>query len=61
MQAAHIRPVAYAGPDSVRNGLALSGAADWIVDRGLPGEPVRLLVPDRKLRRPDDLTLQSHR
>ncbi len=35
VQAAHIRPVAEAGPDSVRNGLALSGTTHWMFDRGL--------------------------
>ncbi|MGR9343487.1 HNH endonuclease [Rhizobium leguminosarum] len=35
VQAAHIRPVAHGGPDSVRNGLALSGTVHWIFDRGL--------------------------
>lgn len=35
VQAAHIRPVANDGPDSVRNGLALSGTAHWMFDRGL--------------------------
>jgi len=34
-QAAHIRPVEYNGPDSIRNGLALSGTAHWMFDRGL--------------------------
>ena len=34
-QAAHIRPVEHGGPDSVRNGLALSGTAHWMFDRGL--------------------------
>ena len=33
--AAHIRPVAQNGPDSVNNGLALSGTAHWMFDRGL--------------------------
>lgn len=36
-QAAHIRPVEHGGPDSVRNGLALSGTAHWMFDRGLIG------------------------
>ena len=36
-QAAHIRPVEHGGPDSVRNGLALSGTAHWMLDRGLIG------------------------
>ncbi|MGH6915501.1 MAG: HNH endonuclease, partial [Geminicoccales bacterium] len=35
VQAAHIRPVASEGPDSVRNGLALSGTVHWMFDRGL--------------------------
>lgn len=35
VQAAHIRPVADGGPDSVRNGLALSGTVHWMFDRGL--------------------------
>lgn len=34
-EAAHIRPVAAAGPDSVRNGIALCGTAHWMFDRGL--------------------------
>lgn len=36
-QAAHIRPVEHNGPDSIRNGLALSGTAHWMFDRGLIG------------------------
>ncbi|MCR8724018.1 HNH endonuclease [Frigidibacter sp. ROC022] len=35
VQAAHIRPVARQGNDSVRNGLALSGTLHWMFDRGL--------------------------
>lgn len=35
VQAAHIMPVADNGPDSVRNGLALSGTVHWMFDRGL--------------------------
>jgi putative restriction endonuclease len=35
VQAAHIRPVAHRGPDSIRNGLALSGTIHWLFDRGL--------------------------
>jgi len=33
--AAHIRPVEANGPDVVNNGLALSGTAHWMFDRGL--------------------------
>lgn len=34
-EAAHIRPVEANGPDTVNNGLALSGTAHWMFDRGL--------------------------
>ncbi|WP_439604855.1 HNH endonuclease [Shinella sp.] len=33
--AAHIRPVEANGPDVVNNGIALSGTAHWMFDRGL--------------------------
>jgi putative restriction endonuclease len=55
VQAAHIRPVAERGPDSIRNGLALSGTVHWMFDRGLvslgdpPDYPILLsrhAVPD---------------
>ena len=36
-EAAHIRPVEAGGPDIVGNGLALSGTAHWMFDRGLIG------------------------
>ena len=68
VQAAHIRPVAKSGPDSVRNGIALSGTAHWMFDRGMlsvgddysillakgrvPDTVARLINPDRKLRLP---------
>jgi putative restriction endonuclease len=35
VQAAHIRPVEHQGPDSVRNGVALSATFHWLFDRGL--------------------------
>jgi putative restriction endonuclease len=35
VDAAHIRPVEANGPDIVTNGLALSGTAHWMFDRGL--------------------------
>lgn len=35
MEAAHIQPVASDGPDTVRNGLALSRTVHWMFDRGL--------------------------
>jgi len=35
VEAAHIKPVAQHGPDTVRNGIALSGTVHWMFDRGL--------------------------
>jgi len=35
VEAAHIKPVEHNGPDDVRNGIALSGTAHWMFDRGL--------------------------
>ncbi len=34
MEAAHIKPVEALGPDSVRNGIALSRTIHWLFDRG---------------------------
>ena len=74
VQAAHIKPVAKNGPDSIRNGLALSGTLHWLFDRGLisvadnheilvskkrlPDQLSRLLNADGKLIVPDDPSLQ---
>ncbi|HSZ97924.1 MAG TPA: HNH endonuclease [Bradyrhizobium sp.] len=70
VQAAHIQPVASNGTDSVRNGLALSGTAHWMFDRGLlsigddykilvakshvPEDAVRLLNQSGAIHLPDD-------
>jgi len=35
VDAAHIKPVEANGPDIINNGLALSGTAHWMFDRGL--------------------------
>ena len=35
VQAAHIKPVEANGPDIITNGIALSGTAHWMFDRGL--------------------------
>ncbi|TIW25873.1 MAG: restriction endonuclease [Mesorhizobium sp.] len=35
VSAAHIRPVEKNGPDVINNGIALSGTAHWMFDRGL--------------------------
>jgi putative restriction endonuclease len=69
VQAAHIRPVAFGGTDSVRNGLALSGTAHWMFDRGLisidddhsiliakdrlPDAALRLIRDERRIMAPD--------
>jgi putative restriction endonuclease len=37
VEAAHIRSVEANGPDTVQNGLALSGTVHWMFDRGLIG------------------------
>jgi len=44
--AAHIRPVEENGPDIVNNGLALSGTAHWMFDRGLFGlsDELKILI-----------------
>lgn len=34
-EAAHIKPVEFNGPDSIQNGIALSGTVHWMFDRGL--------------------------
>jgi putative restriction endonuclease len=76
VQAAHIRPVAAGGSDSVRNGLALSGTIHWMFDRGLlsvdddgtiliasshlPGTVIRMLREDRKLALPSRLEMSPH-
>ena len=76
VEAAHIRPVANDGPDTLRNGVALCRTAHWMFDRGLvsispqltiivnekkaPPEAVRLLVPDRKLICPASAERQPH-
>jgi len=73
VQAAHIQPVASKGPDSVRNGLALSGTVHWMFDRGLisigddfkilvaknhvPDDAVRLLNQSGTINLPKDQTL----
>lgn len=36
-EAAHIKPVECGGPDGIQNGIALSGTAHWMFDRGLIG------------------------
>jgi putative restriction endonuclease len=75
VQAAHIRPVSALGPDSARNGIALSGTLHWMFDRGLlsvddnykilaskkvPEEARRLLRPDMQLILPNNQAFRPH-
>jgi putative restriction endonuclease len=76
VQAAHIQPVASKGPDSVRNGLALSGTVHWMFDRGLisigddykiliarnhvPDDAARLLNRNGMVNLPEDPTLHPN-
>jgi len=51
VQAAHIMPVEDGGPDTIDNGLALSGTVHWMFDRGLitVAEDHRILVSHNKV------------
>lgn len=54
VEAAHIRPVEYDGPDIVSNGIALSGTAHWMFDRGLVGFADNLtILVSRQVNDPD--------
>jgi putative restriction endonuclease len=52
--AAHIRPVEANGPDIINNGIALSGTAHWMFDRGLISldDDLKILV-SRQTNDPD--------
>lgn len=56
VEAAHIRPVEANGPDIVTNGLALSGTAHWMFDRGLISldDDLRIIV-SRQANDPDSI------
>lgn len=76
IEAAHIRPVENDGPDSPRNGLALSRTVHWLFDRGflslddngtilqapkLVPDPVkRLLNPEGRIHLPSDRNSAPH-
>ena len=76
VQAAHIRPVEENGPDTVRNGIALTGTAHWLFDRGLltfgddyrillsphgvPDDLDKLIRPERELILPDQPAWRPH-
>lgn len=56
VEAAHIRPVEANGPDIINNGIALSGTAHWMFDRGLLGlsDNLEILV-SRHVNDPDSV------
>jgi len=56
VEGAHIKPVEHGGPDSIKNGLALSGTVHWMFDRGLisAGEEGEILI-SRKVNDVDGL------
>jgi putative restriction endonuclease len=76
IEAGHIRPVADQGPDSPRNGIALSRTIHWMFDRGIlsladTGEilmakglvplPVqRMINPDRQVAFPKNPIFRPH-
>ncbi len=53
IEAAHIKPVKFKGPDSVRNGIALCRTFHWMFDHGLVSVSdsheivIKKIVPDR--------------
>lgn len=56
VEAAHIQPVEANGPDIVGNGIALSGTAHWMFDRGLIGlgDDLEILI-SRQVNDPDSV------
>jgi putative restriction endonuclease len=78
IEAAHIRPVGnnHKGPDSVRNGVALSRTVHWMFDRGIislsdnydilmakkkiPGQIRQLINPSGKINLPFDHKFYPH-
>jgi putative restriction endonuclease len=77
IEAAHIKPVEDNGPDSPRNGIALSRTVHWMFDRGIfsiaddglilmakrlvPDQIRRMLTPDGRVLLPHDSTFAPHR
>lgn len=54
VEAAHIRPVEANGPDTLTNGMALSGTMHWMFDRGLIGLSDELdILVSRQVNDPD--------
>lgn len=77
IEAAHIKAVEFDGPDSPRNGIALSRTVHWMFDRGLlsieddgtiliadrlvPDQVKRMLNPDRHIIMPSRSVFSPHR
>lgn len=77
IEAAHIRPVSEHGPDSPRNGIALSRTCHWMFDRGIlsleddgkiltagslvPEAVKRMLNPDGTVLIPENQIWQPHK
>lgn len=55
VQAAHIQAVEDKGPDSIRNGLALSGTIHWMFDRGLVSVADDMSILKAKGHLPDEV------
>lgn len=76
IEAAHLQPVAHDGPDSPRNGIALSRTVHWMFDRGIlsvsetgeillakrfvPDPVRRMLNPDGKVKFPSSAAWAPH-
>lgn len=62
VEAAHIRPVEANGPDTLTNGIALSGTMHWMFDRGLIGlsDDLDILV-SRQVNDPDGVRAMFNR
>jgi putative restriction endonuclease len=77
IEPAHIKPVEDDGPDSPRNGIALSRTVHWLFDRGflsvaddgeilitrqkVPDGVLRLLNPERRILLPSSASMRPHR
>ena len=56
VEGAHIKPVAHKGPDTIDNGLALSGTVHWMFDRGLISIAANdEILISRKVNNPDEV------
>lgn len=62
VEAAHIRPVEKGGPDTINNGIALSGTTHWMFDRGLIslGDELEILI-SRQANDPDGIRAMINR